>query len=66
MSQIDLPAPVKAAVLCDALPYIRRFAGRTVVVKYGGNALAGPPDGDPDGDPAAGGERSGRPSGGSP
>jgi acetylglutamate kinase len=30
---------VKAAVLCDALPYIRRFQGRTVVVKYGGNAL---------------------------
>ena len=30
---------VKAAVLCDALPYIRRFAGCTVVVKYGGNAL---------------------------
>jgi acetylglutamate kinase len=28
-------------VLVEALPYIRRFAGRTVVVKYGGNALAG-------------------------
>ena len=40
MSQVELPAHVKAAVLCDALPYIRRFAGRTVVVKYGGNALA--------------------------
>ena len=40
VSRVDLPAPVKAAVLCDALPYIRRFAGRTVVVKYGGNALA--------------------------
>src|ERR1035441_8992907 len=39
VSQVELPAPVKAAVLCDALPYIRRFAGRTVVVKYGGNAL---------------------------
>lgn len=31
----------KAATLVEALPYIRRFAGRTVVVKYGGNALAG-------------------------
>jgi acetylglutamate kinase len=31
----------KAAVLVEALPYIRRFAGTTVVVKYGGNALAG-------------------------
>jgi acetylglutamate kinase len=40
MRGVDLPAPVKAAVLCDALPYIRRFKGRTVVVKYGGNALA--------------------------
>jgi acetylglutamate kinase len=28
-------------VLVEALPYIRRFAGKTVVVKYGGNALAG-------------------------
>jgi acetylglutamate kinase len=28
-----------AAVLCDALPYIRRFAGKVVVVKYGGAAL---------------------------
>ena len=27
MSRTELPAPVKAAVLCDALPYIRRFAG---------------------------------------
>ena len=38
MTEVELPASVKAAVLCDALPYIRRFAGRTVVVKYGGNA----------------------------
>ena len=30
-----------ARVLVEALPYIRRFAGKTVVVKYGGNALAG-------------------------
>ncbi len=32
---------MKADILLEALPYIRRFAGRTVVVKYGGNALAG-------------------------
>ncbi len=31
----------KAQILADALPYIRRFFGKTVVVKYGGNALAG-------------------------
>jgi len=34
-------AALKASVLVEALPYIRRFAGKTVVVKYGGNALAG-------------------------
>ena len=33
-------------MLVEALPYIRRFAGRTVVVKYGGNALAGTSDHD--------------------
>ena len=26
-------------MLCDALPYIRRFSGRIVVIKYGGSAL---------------------------
>lgn len=31
----------KASVLVEALPYIRRFADQVVVVKYGGNALAG-------------------------
>ncbi len=30
----------KAGVLVEALPYIRRFWGLTVVIKYGGNALA--------------------------
>jgi acetylglutamate kinase len=30
----------KAAVLHEALPYIRRFHGRTFVVKYGGHAMA--------------------------
>ena len=39
-------AGLKASVLCEALPYIRRFSGRTVVVKYGGNALAGASDSD--------------------
>jgi acetylglutamate kinase len=28
-----------ARVLTEALPYIRRFGGRTVVIKYGGNAM---------------------------
>lgn len=34
-------AALKAAVLVEALPYILRFWGKVVVVKYGGNALAG-------------------------
>ena len=29
----------KAAVLEEALPYIRRFHGRTIVIKYGGHAM---------------------------
>jgi len=32
----------KAAVLHEALPYIRRFHGRTFVVKYGGHAMIDP------------------------
>ncbi len=31
-----------ARVLTEALPYIRRFSGATVVVKYGGNAMVEP------------------------
>lgn len=44
LSQID-PA-LRASILVEALPYIRRFANRVVVVKYGGNALAGASEGD--------------------
>lgn len=29
----------KAGVLIDALPYMQKFAGKTVVIKYGGNAM---------------------------
>jgi acetylglutamate kinase len=28
-----------ARVLIEALPYIRRFSGKTIVIKYGGNAM---------------------------
>ena len=34
-------ADAKARTLVEALPYIRRFVDSVVVVKYGGNALAG-------------------------
>lgn len=33
-------------LLIEALPYIRRFAGKVMVVKYGGNALAGASEND--------------------
>ena len=42
----DLDAADKARMLVEALPYIRRFAGKVVVVKYGGNALAGATESD--------------------
>lgn len=33
---------MKAEVLTDALPYIQKYYGKTVVVKYGGNAMINP------------------------
>jgi acetylglutamate kinase len=35
-------AGAKAAILADALPYIREFSGKTVVIKYGGHAMEDP------------------------
>ena len=32
----------KAKILIEALPYIQRLAGKTVVIKYGGNAMVDP------------------------
>jgi acetylglutamate kinase len=42
----NISPEVRASVLIEALPYIRRFAGKIVVVKYGGNALAGATESD--------------------
>ena len=36
---MDSQAAEKARILAEALPYIRRFHGRTIVVKFGGNAM---------------------------
>ena len=33
-------AATKARVLIEALPYIKRFNGKTIVIKYGGNAMS--------------------------
>ncbi len=43
-SPVTTTAGAKASTLVEALPYIRRFWDKTVVVKYGGNALAGATD----------------------
>ena len=37
MSGEHAPAAATAALLVEALPYIRRFAGAVIVVKYGGS-----------------------------
>jgi len=36
---LDSAAVETAAVLIDTLPYIQQFSGKTVVIKYGGNAM---------------------------
>jgi acetylglutamate kinase len=33
------PTPNVAEILIEALPYIRQFSGKTIVVKYGGHAM---------------------------
>jgi acetylglutamate kinase len=35
----SIAAADRARILTEALPYIRRFRGKTVVIKYGGNAM---------------------------
>ncbi|MBA3033048.1 MAG: acetylglutamate kinase [Gammaproteobacteria bacterium] len=37
-----LPAATKAKILGEALPYIQRFFDKTIVIKYGGNAMTEP------------------------
>jgi acetylglutamate kinase len=39
MSPSLSPAKDKAKILAEALPYIQRFHGKTIVIKYGGNAM---------------------------
>ena len=35
----DITNALRAEVLTQALPYIKRYSGKIVVVKYGGNAM---------------------------
>jgi len=37
-----IPLRDKAEILAQALPYIRKFHGKTMVIKYGGNAMTDP------------------------
>ena len=40
MGAEDLEKAMKTAeVLVEALPYIKKFAGKTIVIKYGGHAM---------------------------
>ena len=39
MSLAPSTAQEKAQILAEALPYIQRFHGKTIVIKYGGNAM---------------------------
>ena len=38
----SIPPRDKAEILAQALPYIRQFHGKTMVIKYGGNAMTDP------------------------
>ena len=38
----NIAARDKAEILAQALPYIRKFHGKTMVIKYGGNAMTDP------------------------
>jgi acetylglutamate kinase len=43
MTEVPHIAPRdKAEILAQALPYIRKFHGKTMVIKYGGNAMTDP------------------------
>ncbi|MES2206442.1 MAG: acetylglutamate kinase [Pseudomonadota bacterium] len=39
MSLVSVTAIEKAKILAEALPYIQRFHNKTIVIKYGGNAM---------------------------
>ncbi len=39
---LNIPPRDKAEILAQALPYIRKFHGKTIVIKYGGNAMTDP------------------------
>jgi acetylglutamate kinase len=38
----EVKAEIQADILAQALPYIRKYHGKTMVIKYGGNAMTDP------------------------
>ena len=36
---MDVSPSVRAAIISEALPFLRRYRGQTMVIKYGGNAM---------------------------
>ena len=41
-SKPNVSPEIKADILAQALPYIRKYHGKTMVIKYGGNAMTDP------------------------
>ena len=40
--KLNVSPDIKADILAQALPYIRKYHGKTMVIKYGGNAMTDP------------------------
>ena len=41
-AHVTISPEIKADILAQALPYIRKYQGKTLVIKYGGNAMTDP------------------------
>ena len=41
-AKLNVNPEIKADILAQALPYIRKYHGKTMVIKYGGNAMTDP------------------------
>jgi acetylglutamate kinase len=42
LPKTEVKAEIQADILAQALPYIRKYHGKTMVIKYGGNAMTDP------------------------
>ena len=39
MTDTVITPAIKAEIISESMPYIRRFHGKTIVIKFGGNAM---------------------------